>query len=294
MARGEAVGLIGLGNMGRGIAANVVGAGFDLAVWDADDAARRQLGAGMRWAAPEAMTACRVVLFTVPSSVEVAACLERFAEDMTGNVVCDLTTSDPAHSGGVGRMVADRGGAYLDIGMSGGAAGARDGTVTLMAGGDDAAIARARPVLESFAGQIHVMGGPGNGHTAKLIHNQICHAVFLATCEGCLAAEQAGIGLAAMLDVINDGNGRSYASEVRLPRHVVSARFDGGSYVATLHKDLTMAVAQAGRLGAAAPYARLTQGLLARAMERDLGGADFTTLYRHFAALAETGDPAAD
>jgi 3-hydroxyisobutyrate dehydrogenase len=113
----------------------------------------------------------------------------------------------------------------------------------------------------------------------------ILHTIFLATSEGCLMAEKAGINLAAVIDVLNAGNARSFISESRFPRHILSGKFDGRSYVSNLAKDLAMAADFADERGEAAPYTHLTAALLARALEAGLADQDFTTLYNHLDEL---------
>ena len=185
-------------------------------------------------------------------------------------------------------MTRSAGREYLDCGMTGGAAGADAGTLTLMVGGERETFERARPALESFARKLFLVGPSGAGHTLKLIHNMILHTTFLATSEGCLMAEKAGINLATAIEVLNAGNARSFVSESRFPKHILSGKFDGRSYVSNLAKDLAMAADFANERGEPAPYTNLTAGLLARAMEAGLADQDFTTLYNHLEDLMRT------
>jgi 3-hydroxyisobutyrate dehydrogenase len=123
----------------------------------------------------------------------------------------------------------------------------------------------------------------------KLIHNLVCHTVFLATCEGAAMAERAGIGLAQAIEVLNAGNARSFASEVRFPRHIVSGAFDGRSRVANHEKDVRMAVALAERIGARLALGRQSALILARALEEGGADRDFTTLYLDLDRLLAPG-----
>ena len=183
-------------------------------------------------------------------------------------------------------MAAAAGRAYLDCGMSGGAAGADSGRLTLMVGGDKTALERARPALDIIAARILHVGGSTAGHATKLVHNMVCHINFLALSEGCRLAERAGLDLATVIDVINAGNARSYISEARFPNHVLSGSFDGRSRIANLAKDLGMATAFAREMGSPAVFAPLTSELLDRAVATGRAEDDFTTLYRLFDELA--------
>lgn len=271
-------GVVGLGNMGRGIAANLQAAGMLAAVWDRDTAAMDGFDGVARGIAQVA--GCEVILLVVPGSAQIA---DLFAAGLldgpAGRVLVDLTTSDPAATKGLTDRAGAAGVALLDAGMSGGAAGAQSGKLTLMIGGEAAPLAQARPALEHIAAQIFHVGPPGAGHTMKLIHNMICHTIFLATAEGCRAAARAGIPLARAVEVLNAGNARSFVSERRYPDHVIPGSFDGRSVTGNLAKDLAMAVALFADLGQPSAYVTLTADLLAQAGHLGLTDQDFTRLY---------------
>jgi 3-hydroxyisobutyrate dehydrogenase len=283
------VGVVGLGNMGGGIARNFQRAGVPLAVWDVVPAAREALAAmpGVEVATPGQMAAsCGTIFFIVPATPEIADCFDGpegvLAQAAPGLVVYDFTTSDPVETRAIAARAAERGIAYLDAGMSGGAAGADAGTLTLMVGGDQAAFERTRDLLERISKRLFHLGGSGTGHTMKLIHNMVCHTVFLATCEGGRMAEAAGISLADMIGVFNVSNARSYASEVRFPAHILSGKWDARSRVYNLRKDVSMAVTLAGSLGAQVPLGTLTSEFLAAAIEQGMTDTDFAHLYPRF------------
>ena len=286
---GRKVGVVGLGNMGGGIARNFQRAGVPLAVWDVVPAAREALAAmpGVEVATPGQMAAsCGTIFFIVPATPEIADCFDGpegvLAQAAPGLVVYDFTTSDPVETRAIAARAAERGIAYLDAGMSGGAAGADAGTLTLMVGGERDAFERTRGLLERISKRLFHLGGSGTGHTMKLIHNMVCHTVFLATCEGGRMAEAAGISLADMIGVFNVSNARSYASEVRFPAHILSGKWDARSRVYNLRKDVSMAVALAGSLGAQVPLGTLTSEFLAAAIEQGMTDTDFAHLYPRF------------
>jgi 3-hydroxyisobutyrate dehydrogenase len=290
-----ALGIIGLGNMGRGIASNIARAGYETAVWDVAPRALRPFEGrrGIAVLPPAAMARrCAAIFFVVPSSAEIAPMLRGpngiLANARHGLVLYDLTTSDPAKTQRLATAAAGRGVAYLDAGMSGGATGAEAGTLTLMIGGDAAAYRRTRRFLAPFTRNLFHLGQSGTGHILKLIHNMVCHTNFLATCEGGRMAARAGIKLEDMIAVFNCSNARSYASEVRFPRHILSGKWDGRSRVYNLHKDLSMAASLAGRLGADVTLGRRTLAFLRRGIARGMENQDFTLLYRDFERLRKT------
>jgi 3-hydroxyisobutyrate dehydrogenase len=294
----QKVGIVGLGNMGSGIARNFHKTGVPLAVWDIAPAACRVFAglADVDIAPPGEMAAtCTVMIFVVPSTSEITSCLEGefgvLAMATEGLVMYDFTTSDPRATREVAARASVRGIAYLDAGMSGGAAGADAGTLTLMIGGDKAAFERTRTLLDPIASRIFHLGGSGAGHTLKLIHNMVLHTIFLATCEGGRMAESAGISLADMIDVFNVSNARSFISEVRFPRHILSKTWDARSRVYNLRKDVSMAVELADALDRKVPLGTVTRDFLDAAIAQGMTDTDFTRLYERFDEItAAAGD----
>src|SRR5262245_45363173 len=280
------VAVIGLGQMGRGIARNLDRAGRLAAAWDSNAEALQGAGlsAAVALAEPGTLAGLRAVLFVVPGSAEIRAVLGAgglLAAPHRGQVLIDLTTSHPAATREMAAHAKAAGRAYLDCGMTGGARAADAGTITLMVGGDADVVDQCRPLLRHIAGNIFHVGDTGAGHAMKLIHNMICHTVFLATSEGCRLAEKLGISLETAIAVINSGNARSFVSEKRFPDHIISRSFDGRSRMSNLAKHLGMAADLARQVGQPGPYSALAAGILERAMQQGLGEEDFTTLYQH-------------
>jgi 3-hydroxyisobutyrate dehydrogenase len=283
------VGVIGLGNMGKGIARCYIRNEIPLAVWDISEAALTPFQAkkGVLVARPGEMAGmCSLLLFVVPGSPDIQDALKGkkgvLANARQGLVIYDLTTSDPAVTKKIARSAARKGVSYLDAGMSGGAAGAEAGTLTLMIGGDEKAFKRTRKYLKPFTGKSFYLGKSGTGHTLKLIHNMVCHTNFLAACEGGRMAERAGIRLKDMVDVFNVSNARSYISEVRFPKHILSEKWDAKSRIYNLHKDLGMAVSMGGKLNAQVSLGEDTLAFLEKAVSRGMADKDFSLLYRDF------------
>jgi len=286
----QKVGVIGTGNMGCGIALNLYQAGFHVAVWDVNPDAltpfrnRKDIDI---LAPAEMAGVCSVIFFVVPASPQIDGLLLKGKNGMLtharkGLVLYDLTTSDPVYTKRLARRSAVKGIPYLDAGMSGGAAGAAAGTLSLMVGGDKTAFRRTRKFLTPFADKIFYLGKSGSGHTMKLIHNMVLHTIFVATCEGGRMAERAGIALKDMIDVFNVSNARSYISQFRFPRHILTQKWDGGSRVYNLHKDVGMAVKLGKKLKADVTLGEKTLAFLEKAMDHGMQETDFTLLYREF------------
>jgi 3-hydroxyisobutyrate dehydrogenase len=286
------VAVVGLGQMGRGIAGNLDRGGRLAAAWDSSPEALQRAGLSdaVKLAEPGAVDGLRAILFVVPGSAEIRAVLDGglLSQPHQGQVLIDLTTSHPTATREIAAQAKAAGRDYIDGGMTGGAKAADAGTITLMVGGNPAVVEACRPLLGLIAGKVFHVGETGTGHAMKLIHNMICHTIFLATSEGCRLAESVGIPLETAIAVINAGNARSFVSEQRFPNHIISRTFDGRSRTANLAKDLAMAADFAREEGQPGPYGALTAGLLARAMQQGLGEKDFTTLYQHFAEITES------
>jgi 3-hydroxyisobutyrate dehydrogenase len=284
------VAVIGLGQMGRGIARNLDRAGRLAAAWDTSPEAMQQAGLSpaVARAEPGTLGGVKAVLFVVPGVAEIRAVLDDgglLSAPHQGQVLVDLTTSDPAATRAIAAQARETGRDYLDCGMTGGAKAADAGTITLMVGGDRAVVEACRPLLRHIAGKVFHVGDSGAGHAMKLIHNMICHTIFLATSEGCRLAETLGIPLETAIAVINAGNARSFVSEQRFPNHIIPGTFDGRSRTANLAKDLAMAADLARQAGQPGAYSALAARLLGRAMQQGLGEEDFTRLYEHLTAL---------
>lgn len=282
----DPVGLIGLGNMGGGIAASLLKKGRGLVAWDVDAAARSALDGAQILPPGEMAARVTTILFAVPASPQIEEVLgDILAAAKPGTILVDLTTSYPADTKNLAARAAAAGLAYLDAGMSGGAQGAAEGRLTLMIGGGEAIFETARPVLEDFTAKLFYMGPSGAGHTAKLLQNMVTHTIFLATCEAGRLGARAGIELPALIELFNASNARSFISERRFPDHILSDTWDGKSRVFNLHKDLGLAVRMAEELGLPAVYGAATHGLLDAAISRGMEDTDFTHLYEVFEDL---------
>ena len=285
-------GVIGLGNMGRGVASNLIGAGYSTGVWDvSDDAlARFRSRENAHIMTPGEMAGAGATLFyVVPATPEIEQTLDGddgvLATAQPGTVIFDLTTSFPDDTRRVAARAAEVGITYLDAAMSGGATGADAGTLTLMIGGDKSAYEASRPLLEAVAKNIFYLGDSGAGHAMKLIHNMVVHTIFLTNCEAGRMAEAAGISLGDMIDVFNSSNARSYSSEFRFPKHILSEKWDARSRVYNLNKDLGMAVRMADAMGVDGRYAKETLKFLGRAIDRGMAEQDYSLLYPEFDAI---------
>jgi len=279
---GQKVGVIGLGNMGRGIAKNIAKGGHTLLVWDAIEVVRNSFADIARIIEPATMAAeADTIIFVVPGSEQIEDILDNLLPyAKPGLILWDFTTSEPTYTKRLALRANEADVAYMDAGMTGGGAkGADEGTMTLMIGGCEEVFNRSRSVLSSCAGELIFLGPSGAGHTMKVVHNLITHTNFLACSEAGQLAEAAGIELADMIKVFNAGNARSFISERRFPDHILSETWDGRSRIFNLHKDVGMAVALSQEVGSPMRIGYQTLAWIQAAIDAGMQEEDFTRLY---------------
>lgn len=279
------VGVIGLGNMGRPIAENLLRAGFPTTVFDlrpkAVDALR---SAGARPASSPAAAArqSEMLFVVVPDSRAVRQVL--FGRNgaargaARGSVLVDMTTGDPHHSRPFADRLAMRGIAYLDAPMTGGATGAKAGRLLLMVGGDRGVYERCLPVLRRISKRAIHVGPVGSGHVMKLVHNHVSHAVFAATCEGVALGERLGLSPKDMLEVFNEGNARSYTTEVRFPKFILPKTYDSGASFNIVRKDMALVRALGRRAKFRLPINACTYRYWKHAVDAGMGREDWSKI----------------
>jgi 3-hydroxyisobutyrate dehydrogenase-like beta-hydroxyacid dehydrogenase len=230
--------------MGGRIARRIVGSGRPVLGFDVDPARAEAAGATAAPSPVAVAETCDVVLLSLPdSSVVEAVVLGEggiLGASRPGLVVVDLSTSSPSSTVELHRRLAERGAELVDAGVSGGAAAAEQGTLTIIAGGSEAALDGLRPLLETFSAKVFHMGGSGAGHTAKLLNNFLNGISLAATAEVMVAARKAGLELHTFLDVLNSSSGVNFATLNRFPKIVDGDYLEGGLTGNLMLKDLRL------------------------------------------------------
>ncbi len=249
----QPVGLIGVGNMGSRIGRRILDHGVSLVGYDLDGT--RVTAAGIPAAASVADLVGRaeIVLLSLPDSSAVEAVARGagglLAHARPGQVVVDLSTAHPASTRALHGEFAGRGVEFLDAGISGGAAAAERGTLTLMVGGAPAALDRVGWLLDTFSKRVYHMGGSGAGHTTKVLNNFLNGISLAATAEVMVAARRSGLDLKRFLDVVNHSSGVNYATLNRFPRIVEGDYLEGGLTGKLMAKDLKLYLDLVDQLG---------------------------------------------
>ncbi|GAA5115241.1 NAD(P)-dependent oxidoreductase [Pseudonocardia adelaidensis] len=253
MTQQRTVGFVGLGNMGGRMTRRLVGAGIEVIGYDPRPGAAESVGATSAAGPADVARRARVVLMSLPDS-HVVEPVVRGADGLlagasAGTIVVDLSTASPASTVRLHDEAAAKGVRYLDAGISGGAAAAEKGTLTIMAGGDAGALAEIAWVMGPIAAHVHHMGPSGAGHTAKLLNNFLNAVSLAATAEVMVAGRKSGLDLAQLLDVINTSSGVNFATTNRFPHIVRGDYLEGGLTGRLMTKDVALYVDLLGRLG---------------------------------------------
>ena len=279
---GLRLGFIGLGQMGGPMAANIARGGFELSVFDqAGTTARAPEGATAAASVAEVAGRAESVFLSLPDG---PACLEvarriAAAGARRATVVIDLSTIGPAAARQAAEVLDAAGLTYIDAPVSGGQAGARAGSITIMWAGPAAQLERHREALASFCkNSFHVGEAPGQGQALKIINNFLSGTAMAATSEAMLYGLTQGLDMATMLEVINVSTGANSATRDKFPNRIMTGTFDAGFKTALLSKDMTLYLDNARAAGAPDAVASAVAEVWRRCAEA-LPESDFTRVY---------------
>jgi 3-hydroxyisobutyrate dehydrogenase len=288
----KTIGFIGIGNMGRPMAANLIKGGYQVVAYDADGkrAAQFATDAGAKSAATLAALGTQVdaIVTMLPTGKEVRACLlETEAGALATNLprgalVIDMSSADPVGTRQTHADLAARGLTFVDAPVSGGVPRATDGSLAIMIGGDAAAVAAAKPVLSTMGTRLFEVGGPGNGHAMKALNNFVAGTGFIAVAEAVLVGKSFGLDPAVMMDVMNVSTGKNFNTENVVKQHVISRQFASGFALGLLAKDVKIAADLAAAIDVESPLSRLSAALLGEARDRVGADKDHTLAYTYW------------
>ncbi len=277
------VGFVGIGNMGWPMAANLLKAGFDVAVCDAVPARSAQFASevGGR-AAADAAGAARgadCVVTMLPTSAQVAETAAAMADALApGALLVDMTSGQPGRTREIAASLAAKGVQMVDCPVSGGVPRAKTGELAIMAGGDDAALDRAEPVLRAMGTSVHRCGGIGAGQAMKALNNLVSAGGFLIAVEALLMGQRFGLDAGLMVDVLNASTGMNNSTQKKMRQFVLSRRFDAGFGLDLMVKDLSIALEVGHDTGTPTPFAALCREMWAGAAAMLGPGQDHTAM----------------
>jgi len=287
-----AVGVVGLGNMGSALAANLVDAGHTVVTHDLAGPGRSPVGAAFVSSVADLACSVDVLVLSLPdgrASERVAGEIASTGGRRAAHVV-DTSTIGPAAARSIDDLLTDAGVAYLDAPVSGGVAGARARTLFVMYAGPDAACAAVEPVLAGLSDRRRRVGDrPGMAQALKLANNFLSATALAATSEAIAFGRAAGLDMATMLEVLDASSGRSAATGDKFPDHVVTGRYAAGFTSGLMAKDVRLYLQSVEDEGGPSAVGQTTATIWNRFAATD-PTADFTRIYPFIAG--DSGDPA--
>lgn len=279
------IGFIGLGVMGRPMAGHLIDAGHTLHLNRVKDVSRHLVDKGGKAAdtAKAVAEAAEVIILMVPDTPDVEGVLfgeNGVADGLShGKLVIDMSSISPVATKGFAEKIEAMGCDYLDAPVSGGEIGARNGTLAIMVGGKAAVFERARPLFEAMGKNITLVGGVGDGQTAKVANQIIVALNIAAVAEALTFAKKAGADPKAVRQALMGGFASSRILEVHGER-MIDRTFDPGFRIRLHRKDLSIAIGTAKDLDLALPNTAATQQLMNAAISNGDGDKDHSALIK--------------
>jgi len=246
----SAVGFVGLGNMGGALAARLASqrdGQLELYVFDLDQARVAEAGlAGARAARSlsDLASRCEVVITCLPTSAHVKSVVSGEgglgATLAPGSLIIDCTSGEPAVTRELAAELSARGIGLVDAPVSGGPQAAAAGTIAIIAGGPEEWYERALPALRRISPNVRHVGPVGAGHVVKLLNNVLAAGHRMLAFETAAVAAAQGVDPETFIDVVNLASGRSYATEITMPRHVFGAALAQGFSLGLMAKDVRL------------------------------------------------------
>jgi 3-hydroxyisobutyrate dehydrogenase len=285
------IAFIGLGNMGGGMAANLVKAGHDVNAFDlSEEALAKAKGNGCAAFvdAKAAMAGVDAVVSMLPNGRIVDAFYHDnvFGHAPEGAILLDCSTIDVATARKVTGDAVAAGYAMVDAPVSGGIAAANAGTLTFMVGGSDEAFARAEPILSAMGKAVIHAGGSGAGQGAKICNNMLLGIHMIGTCEAFALAEKLGLDLQKFFDISSVSSGQNWSMTSYCPVPGVGPQspadndYQGGFATALMLKDLKLAMEAAGSVDAETPMGARAAELYEAFANTGSGGLDFSAIIK--------------
>jgi 3-hydroxyisobutyrate dehydrogenase len=285
------IAFIGVGNMGGGMALNLVKAGHEVRAFDLSAAALARVTAGGATVAASAVAAAigaDVIITMLPAGSHVQAAYEGelFDASRVDALLIDCSTIDVATAMALGRAAAARDRLMVDAPVSGGTAAADAGTLTFMVGGPQPAFDRAKPILEQMGKAVIHAGKRGMGQAAKICNNMILGATMIATAEAFVLAEKLGLDAQTFFDISSKASGQSWSMTSYcpvpgpVPTSPANRDYTGGFAAALMLKDLKLAMEAAQGAGASVPMGASAESLYQLLINNGGGGDDFSAIIK--------------
>lgn len=275
---GEKIGFIGMGIMGRGMAANLLKAGYEVCVWNRTESRMQPLldaGASAGESPADVAQKSDIIITCVSDTPDVEAVI--LGENgmihgvKSGALVIDMSTISPQATREIAKKLNDKGVQMLDAPISGGSEGAEKGTLSIMVGGDAEQFERAKPIFEAMGKAITHVGGQGAGQTVKLVNQILVVINMLAVSEAMVFAKAGGLDLQKMLDAVSQGAAGSWMLSNR-GSQVIRDYWEPGFTIDLQQKDLRLVLEAADQMGIPVVATSLVFNMYRTLQAQGLGG----------------------
>lgn len=271
----------------------LLGREYDVFVYDVNPQALEQFrGTPARPVSSiaELARAVDIVILSLPDSAVVEQVVfggGRLGEGLSeGKILVDTSSSRPSSTRRIAAYLAEKGIHMLDAPVSGGALRAKEGTLTVMVGGEREIFDRCFEVLSSFGEQIFYLGAHGNGHLAKALNNLLTATTLASASEATLLGSRAGLDPEKFIEVVNASSGRSNSTEVKFPRYILNRAFDDGFGIRLMNKDMKIALETAEEFGFPMLIGSRIGQVWQTAVAQGFGSESHTAIYAFLEQLA--------
>lgn len=288
---GRKIGFIGLGNMGLPMALNLCRHGFDIVVCSSSPESQNRVieaGGGVIGGFQNMAQVCDIMITIVPADQEILNLYTKeggICEHAKSGLVCiDMTSA----KGTTKRAVADymkRIGkeiSFIDAPVSGGVQGAKDGTLTIMAGGEAAMLDQVRDILEAMGSNIIYTGGIGSGSDVKMLNQMLNAANTAAAAEVLCMSRQLGVSDEILSKVINQSSGGSYVFERNVPKYMMSGQHKPGFRLQLMRKDVGLFIDTVKEISGFAPLSNLVSQVYQAASNQGYDEENYTVIHKWF------------
>jgi 3-hydroxyisobutyrate dehydrogenase-like beta-hydroxyacid dehydrogenase len=278
------IGFVGVGRMGGPMSQRLINAGHTLCVFDANadaTAALKKAGATVASSPDDVGNSADIVFVSLPTpGIVQSVVLDGVGRGSRAKIIVDLSTSGPGMAGRVSAALKERGIAWIDAPVSGGIAGAKGGTLAVMASGPRASFDAVEPLLKNFGKVFYVGEKAGLAQVAKLGNNLLAAAAMVVSSEALAMGVKAGLDPKIMLDIINAGSGRNSATQDKFPRAILPRTFDFGFATGLSYKDVGLCVDEAEAMGVPTVAGAAVRQMLAITNAKFGPTSDFTSIAR--------------
>jgi 3-hydroxyisobutyrate dehydrogenase-like beta-hydroxyacid dehydrogenase len=286
---GEVIGFVGVGRMGGPMAGRLMDAGYKLVVFDAQGAAAKPLverGAELGSSPQDVASRADMILISLPTPDVVKSVVlgeTGLIHGSRAKVVIDLSTTGPSTAALVAKELAAKSIDWVDCPVSGGIAGAVNGTLAVIVSCKRPVYERIEPILTTFGKLFFTGEKPGLAQSAKLANNLLAASALVITSEAMAMAVKSGVDAKTMIDIINVSSGRNSASQDKFPKAVLTRTFDFGFETGLSYKDVRLCVDEAEAMGVPMVAGSAVRQMLAVTQAKFGAKSDFT----HIAKVVE-------